>query len=93
MPDEPEDPGEDRTLPGEPITGTPEDIRHWVAVYRELYGFKRHLLTEVAEQMHKVTPEGAAELENDRKLLQRETDRVGRRLRHWEKELEKNSGT
>jgi hypothetical protein len=96
MPETPEDPGKDRPLPGEPSSGSSrslDDMQHWVAVYRELYGFKRHLLEEVAQQKQNVTAEGAAELENDRKLLERETERVGRRLRYWEQQLETNGGS
>ena len=89
-PDEPEDPGKGRLLPGEENSinsANIEAIRHWVVIYRELLGFKQSLLEEIATQSQGVQAEGKLEIENDRKLIQTETDRVARRLMFWEKEL------
>lgn len=90
----PEDPEKDRLLPDEATSvesGSLEDLRRWVATYRQLYEFKEHLLYEIADQMRRVNEQGRAELENDRKLVEEERERVGRRLRHWEAELDKRS--
>lgn len=95
MSDGPHDPGEDRLLPGEVTSiksGDTRDIRQWVAVYHELYSFKESLLKEVDEQSKCVTPPGAFELENDRKLLETEASRLHRRLAFWEERLRKSGG-
>ena len=87
MSDTPHDPGDDRLLPGEANSiGSHDvrDVRHWIAVYHELYSFKETLLKEVEEQLKCVTPPGAFELENDKKLLDKEASRLGRRLKFWE---------
>ena len=95
MSDTPHDPGEDRLLPGEGTStdsADPRDIRHWVAVYHELYSFKEKLLKEVDEQLKCVTPPGAFELENDRNLLTKEASRLRRRLEFWESRLAESTG-
>ena len=95
MSDTPHDPGEDRLLPGEITSinsGDTRDIRQWVAVYHELYSFKETLLKEIDEQSKCVTPPGAFELENDKKLLETEASRLHRRLQFWEERLRKSGG-
>ncbi|HKW07269.1 MAG TPA: hypothetical protein VJS19_06825 [Candidatus Dormibacteraeota bacterium] len=90
MSDTPHDPGEDRLLPGEKTSidsHDARDVRHWIAVYHELYSFKEKLLQEVEEQLKCVTPPGAFELENDLKLLGAEGSRLRRRLEFWEQYL------
>jgi hypothetical protein len=87
---EPSDPGEDRLLPGESASmssGDLGDVREWVAVYSELYGFKENLLQEVGAQREKIQEPGKVELDNDRALLEREARRLKRRLDYWEREL------
>ncbi len=96
MEEGPVDPGEPRLLPGEARSvrsGDIEDVRHWVAVYSELYGFKQRLLEEVGEQKKHVMEPGKSELANDLKLLQREADRLAGRLRYWQHELERRGAT
>lgn len=95
MSDTPHDPGEDRLLPGEANSidsHDVRDVRHWIAVYHELYSFKEALLKEVEEQLKCVTPPGAFELENDMKLLDAEASRLRRRLRFWEGSLPESGG-
>ena len=90
----PEDPGKDRLLPDEAKSvdsGSVEDLRRWVATYRQLYEFKEHLMSEITDQMRRVGEQGRAELDNDRKLMERERERIGRRLRYWEAEFERRS--
>ena len=94
MSDTPHDPGEERLLPGEATStnsGDVRDVRQWVAIYHELYSFKEKLLNEVDEQLKCVTPPGAFELENDRKLLSNEASRLRRRLDFWESRLAESS--
>jgi hypothetical protein len=87
-PDEPRDPSEDDLLPGEPSgSGSVEQMRHWIDVYRELLSAKRTLMEEIIEQRRQVEPPAKVELDNDRKLIQREADRLARRLQYWEQEL------
>lgn len=93
MPDEspPEDPGKERLLPDEAKSmgsGNLDELRHWVDTYRELYDFKEHLLVEIADQKQRVSVQGRVELDNDRKLVESERDRIGRRLTYWEQQLE-----
>ena len=90
MSDTPHDPGEDRLLPGEATSidsHDARDVRHWIAVYHELFSFKEKLLQEVEQQLKCVTPPGAFELENDKKLLDAEASRLQRRLQFWEQYL------
>lgn len=96
MSDTPHDPGEDRLLPGEATSaesGDARDVRHWIAVYHELYSFKEKLLQEVEQQLKCVTPPGAFELENDKKLLDAEASRLHRRLEFWERYLRESGGS
>ena len=91
----PEDPGQGRLLPGEGSsinTGDEQTIRHWLEVYRQLYDFKEHLLQEIEEQGQHVAPPGQAELDNDRKMLEREAARVQDRIKFWEQALRRQSG-
>ncbi len=61
-------------------------------MYHELYSFKEMLLTAVEEQLKCVTPPGAFELENDKKLLDAEASRLRRRLEFWEGYLHESGG-
>lgn len=95
MSDTPHDPGEARLLPGEATSmnsGDTRDLRQWVAIYHELYSFKEILLKEVEEQTKCVTPPGAFELENDKKLLEAEASRLRGRLEFWETRLRERGG-
>jgi hypothetical protein len=96
MNDRPQDPGEDRLLPGEAGSVESNDIREmrrWVEVYGELYGFKHELLEEIEEQTRRVSPPGAFELANDMSLIENEASRLHRRLQYWQKRLEEASGS
>jgi hypothetical protein len=86
----PDSAGSDRLLPGEQTSmssGNLEDVKHWVTVYAELVDFKDSLLEEVEGQQARVSDEGQTELENDRRLLQAEADRLKRRLEFWNRML------
>ena len=86
------DPGEDRLLPGEGTSlhsGEAADARLWVRVYAELSGFKEVLLAQVAEQRRAVEGPGQPEIDNDQRLLEREADRLRRRLEFWQDQLER----
>lgn len=96
MTETPKDPGEERLLPGERqslSSGNLEDIRLWAAVYGELYGFKEKLLQEVADQRDRIESPGKPELDNDRVLLEREAERLKRRLQFWEEKLRKQGAS
>lgn len=83
--------GYDKLLPGEASavhSGHLEDVTHWLKVYTELCNFKEKLLRDVANQREKVSDVGRVEVENDELILQREADRLMRRLRFWQNRLE-----
>ena len=86
-----EDVGYEKLLPGEASavhSGDIEDVTHWLKVYTELCNFKEKLLSDVSKQREKVSGVGRLEVENDEILLQREADRLMRRLRFWKNRLE-----
>ena|SRR5689334_14710464 len=81
---------EDRLLPGERSAMRSNDTRDakiWMRVYAELAGFKHALLAQIADQRRAVESRGQAEVDNDTELLEREAERLRRRLRFWESEL------
>jgi len=81
---------QDRLLPGERSAMRSDDIRDaevWMRVYAELAGFKHALLAQIADQRTAVESRGQAEVDNDTELLEREAERLRRRLRFWESEL------
>jgi len=83
--------GYDKLLPGESTaahSADVEDVRHWLKVYTELCEFKEKLLRDVAKQREKVSGEGRIEVENDEVMLQREADRLMRRLRFWQNRID-----
>jgi hypothetical protein len=53
----------------------PEDVRHWVLVYRQLVAFKEQMLEEVGR--------------TDAVVLKAEWERLRRRLDFWEQRLRK----
>jgi len=81
---------QDRLLPGERSalhSDDPRDAEVWMRVYAELAGFKAALLAQIADQRTAVESRGQAEVDNDRELLRKESERLERRLRFWEGEL------
>lgn len=75
-----------RLLHGEdPASSDPDDIAHWITVYRELCDFKHIALRTTAERRAKGLPEVDKELgEIDVPLLERERDHYLERLAFWE---------
>lgn len=75
----------DRLLEGEdPDTLYARDVRHWIAVYREMIGFKEDLLRRVEDQLERL-PRAARDdvMENDIGLLAEQLERYRRRLEFW----------
>ena len=89
--DEAHDVGCDKLLPGEATSvhsGDVDDVTHWLKVYAELCHFKEKLLRDIAAQREKVSDVGRVEVDNDEAMLQREADRLLRRLRFWQNRLD-----
>jgi len=86
-----DDSGYDKLLPGESSSlhsAHLEDVTHWLKVYTELCNFKEKLLRDIVKQREKVSDAGRIEVESDEVMLQREADRLMRRLRFWQNRLE-----
>src|SRR5438045_5559514 len=78
-------PRPDRLLEGErPRTVFPQDARHWIAVYREMIGFKEELLTRMRTQL-KDLPAAARQdvMDNDNGMLVDQLRRCNRRVVFW----------
>lgn len=75
-----------RLLEGENRKSTdPEDVEHWRAVYADLVGFKKKLLSDTQEHIAAV-PETGKELgKNDLPFLKAEMGRLQRGLEFWDK--------
>lgn len=75
-----------RLLHGEDLTSTdPDDVAHWITVYRELVDFKDVALRLAAERRAKGLPEVNRELGDiDVPLLSRERAHYLERLALWE---------
>jgi DNA-binding response OmpR family regulator len=75
----------DRLLEGEdPRTVFPGDARRWIAVYREMIGFKEDLLNRIRTLLSGL-PAAARhdEMDNDLGLLEDQLQRYRRRLEFW----------
>ena len=75
----------DRLLEGEdPGTLFARDVRHWIAVYREMIGFQEDLLARVQEQLQRL-PKAARKyvVDNDISLIANQLLRYRRRLDFW----------
>ncbi len=88
----------DRLLAGEdPETIRPREAIHWIAIYREMIGFKVQVLSRVGEGLQGVSKEAHAELSEDVDLIEAQLVRYERRLKFWLKRAEevtpKNGGT
>jgi len=76
---------QDRLLEGEdPKTLFARDARHWIAVYREMIGFKDQLLERVRDQLSRLPRAARSDVaDNDIGLIQNQLDRYTRRLEFW----------
>src|SRR5258708_3531802 len=75
---------EDRLMPGEDTqTLRSRDAEHWIAVYAEMIGFKRHVLDRVFVGLDAVSNEARTELSEDVQLIEAQMHRYERRLRFW----------
>jgi hypothetical protein len=81
----------DRLLPNEdPRSTLPEDVRHWVLVYRQLVAFKERMLEETYQAMKNIQPDARTEVSRtDAVVLKAEAERLRRRLEFWEQRLQK----
>lgn len=78
-----------RHLPGEdPSASSPQEVRHWVRVYRDLADFKRRLLSEVREEIRAGNESVAAELRHDERILDTERARIDLHLAFWTQKLD-----
>lgn len=84
----------DRLMEGEEIdTPHPEDARHWLGVYQELYAFKQDLLTKLRTRLAGMA-NGVAREEAlaDERLLVLELERFRRRGDFWRRRLQELEG-
>jgi hypothetical protein len=73
-----------RLLPGEdPASPYPEEAQQWVAVYRDLVGFKEAVVRLFQDKQERLPP-AEVELEKDEQGLQEELERLRLHLRYWE---------
>jgi hypothetical protein len=81
----------DRLLPNEDSRSMqPEDVRHWVLVYRQLVAFKEQMLEETDQAMTNIQPDARTEVgRTDAVVLKAEWERLRRRLDFWEQRLRK----
>ena len=72
-------------LPGEnSLTKSPDDVRHWARVYRQLVDFKERVLGETYESMKKLDMDAVTEVaRTDATVLEAELARLKRRLEFW----------
>lgn len=75
----------DRLLEGEdPDTLFARDVRHWIAVYREMIGFKEELLDRIHGQIERLPKAARADVvKNDIGMLDAQLERYRRRLDFW----------
>ncbi len=76
---------EDRLLEGEnPKTLFPQDARHWIAVYREMIGFKEQLLGRINDEILRLPRAARSDVaENDIALIENQLERYKRRIEYW----------
>jgi len=75
----------DRLLEGEdPETAFASDVRHWIAVYREMIGFNEELLGRLGDQVKRL-PRSARDgaVDSDVSLIAGQLDRYRLRLGFW----------
>lgn len=78
-------PRPDRLLEGEdPRTAFAQDARHWIAVYREMIGFKEDLLSRIRTLLTNLPAAARHDvMENDVAMLEDQLLRYRRRLEFW----------
>ncbi len=83
-----------RMLRGEnPDTPYADDARHWIAVYRELLGFKQDLLRTLRSNLGAASEEASQELlETDIPMMEAEAARFEHRIAFWEGRLRELGG-
>jgi hypothetical protein len=86
------DPG--RLLHGEdPGTEFADDARHWIAVYKELLGFKHDMLANLRERTGTLSEEARGEvLDTDIPVMEAEAERFRIRIAFWERRRDELSG-
>jgi len=80
-----QNPRPDRLLEGEdPRTVFPQDARHWIAVYREMIGFKEDLLSRIRNLLAGLPAASRHDkMDSDLGLLEDQLQRYRRRLEFW----------
>src|SRR5439155_508820 len=75
-----------RLLDGEdPLTRQPEDARHWVLVYEQLFHLKSELLARTRARIGTMLPAAQKELkQTDLALMLRDSERLYERLQFWQ---------
>src|SRR5690349_1768147 len=78
-------PSTDPLLEGEdPDTVFARDVRHWIAVYREMVEFNEELLDRVRPQIELLPKAARADIvKNDLEMLESQLQRYRRRLDFW----------
>lgn len=84
----------ERLMDGEnPESDEPEDARHWLGVYQELYAFKSDVLAKLRTRRTEMNSSAAhEEVAADEKLLEMELDRFQRRAEFWRRRLQELEG-
>jgi DNA-binding response OmpR family regulator len=73
-----------RLLEGEdPSTDDPEAVGRWAAIYAELLAFKRDVASRIRAEHDRVSPPARVEVLRDLQLVERESERLQRRLSFW----------
>jgi hypothetical protein len=83
---------QNRLLEGEdPDSQDPQDIRHWLKVYKELVDFKERLIATAVESLHEgIESEASREIAStDLVTLRAELQRLRDRLDFWERKAQK----
>jgi hypothetical protein len=84
----------ERLLEGEdPDTVHLDDAQHWLHVYRELLGFKDHVVGEAASSAADLPADAEPEAEADLTILETERRRLKRRYRFWQARVGQLSST
>jgi hypothetical protein len=85
----------DRLLQGEnPDTDYPDDARHWLAVYKELLGFKHDMIGQLRDRLADLSESARTEVEGtDIPVMQSEASRFERRLDFWKERLQELGGS
>jgi DNA-binding response OmpR family regulator len=73
-----------RLLEGEdPSTDDPEAVGRWAAIYAELLAFKRDVAFRIRAEHDRVSPPAKVEVLRDLQLIERQSERLQRRLSFW----------